>query len=151
MVSWFEGPKLEANMAPIALILCILWPGFGQIIIGAISKPLDQDPIIVGIVMIIINILMIAIIPYLVLFVITIIAALTFGVGSVLYIVWPFSYLLYFAVWGWSVYYGYKTYVKSKDAGPVNTTTTQQPQQPQEPQEQPQEQPQEPQQPQEGQ
>jgi hypothetical protein len=132
MVNWLEGPKLEANMAPIALILCILWPGIGQIIVGAIAKPSDKDAIIVGVVMIITNVLLITIIPWVIFFIFGIIAAVTFGIGSILYIVWPFSYLLYLVVWGWSCWYGYKTYVKSKGDAPVNTTTTQQPQQPQE-------------------
>jgi hypothetical protein len=130
MTSWFEGPKLEPNMAVVALILCILFPGIGEIIVGAIAKPSDKDAITVGIVMIIANLLFFAVVVFLIL---GVISALTFGFGAILYIAWPLSYFGFLIIWIWSCYFGYKTFVKSKAPAPfANTMTTQQPQQPQE-------------------
>ena len=75
-------------------------------------------------------------VPTLVFILVTIIAVVTFGVGSFLYAIYPVAYIAFLLVYPWSIYWGYNCYQISNGAAPVNTTASEAPQQPQQPMEQ---------------
>ena len=93
-------------MGIVSLILCIVFPGFGQIVTGLLVKPTDMDSIVCGIIMIIAYVL------------ITVIASIlsVIVIGVVLYIFLP-------VIWGWSIYWGVRAYQISTGAEPLSFHT----------------------------
>eukprot|EP01080_Neovahlkampfia_damariscottae_P009596 gene9596-1798_t len=133
MVDLFDAPKLEPTSSIIILLLSIVWPGWTQIIAGAMSG--EMNSVWIGIGMMLSNIILIVtaeLVVYLLMIVFMLLGFFTFGIGWLLI---PFSLLGIFAPLLtniWSIVWGIKCYQKSNSRiVMVATDAIPQPQQPQ--------------------
>jgi hypothetical protein len=96
MVRWLSPPPVESNIAVVSLILNIILPGVGNLVVGLTTNPQDKDSINTGIIILILNL----VIPVILYVVITILAVITFGLGSLLY---PFVLILNLIAWIYAI------------------------------------------------